>query len=87
MKKTQSTPPPPNQLCKRCGATYPPFYLDGIKTWCSFCSTCMMRNLHDGLGMPTPPELLDRHTKKPTLTNEEYWRKMRPKPRKRKARK
>lgn len=30
----------------------------------------------DGLGLPTPPEMLDRHTKRPTLTDAEYRKEM-----------
>jgi len=26
------------------------------------------------LGLPTPPELLDRFTKNPALTREEFWK-------------
>ncbi len=32
----------------------------------------MVRNLFDGLDMPTPPELLDRHTKHPTISEREF---------------
>jgi len=35
-----------------------------------------MRNLFDGLGVPTPPEFLDRYTKHPTLSEEEFRRKL-----------
>ena len=36
------------------------------------CDTCQTRNLFDGLGMPTPPELLDKHTLKPSLTDRDF---------------
>lgn len=38
------------------------------------CETCQCKNLFDGLDMPTPPSLLDKHTKHPTLSDRE-WRK------------
>jgi hypothetical protein len=31
------------------------------------CPTCQARNLFDALDLPTPPFLLDRHTKIPQL--------------------
>ena len=62
--------------CNRCGNPFKPEWVPVLKQWNRCCSVCSVRNLMDGLGLPTPPELLDAHTKKPTLTNEEYHRKM-----------
>jgi len=36
----------------------------------------MVRNLFDGLSMPTPPHLIDKFTKHPALTPEEYQSKL-----------
>jgi hypothetical protein len=36
----------------------------------------MFRNLTAWLDMPTPPDLLDKHTKHPTLTRDEYRKKL-----------
>ena len=58
--------------CKRCGATFEPEFIKSLKKFHSFCPTCRTRNLFDGLGLPTPPILLDRHTKRPTLTKAEF---------------
>lgn len=41
-----------------------------------FCEMCMFRNLTDGLGLPTHPDMLDRYSKHPTLTEEEYRKKL-----------
>ena len=30
----------------------------------------------DGLGLPTPPEMIDKYTLHPTLTDEEYQKKL-----------
>lgn len=76
---------PAKQICIRCGATYRPMWLVELKQWNRCCATCSVRNLMDALGLPTPPNLLDAHTKKPTLTQDEYYRAIAPKKRKRKA--
>lgn len=70
--------------CKRCGTPFKPEWLDAINKMSSCCATCQVRNLHDGLGLPTPPSLLDKHTLRPTLTREEYYRKLKPKRKKQK---
>ena len=36
------------------------------------CGECGLRNLFDGLDMMTPPELLDKHTLRPALTQAEF---------------
>ena len=62
--------------CKRCGQPFESVLLDAINQMSTCCKLCSMRNLHDGLGLPTPPELLDPHSKDPALTEEEYQRKL-----------
>jgi hypothetical protein len=62
--------------CKRCGKDFEPTLLKALNKLSTHCITCMCRNLHDGLGLPTPPELLDKHTLKPTLSEEEFMRKL-----------
>lgn len=63
--------------CKRCGKPFEPrpTRLKGIPmTRC--CEECACRNFFDGLDLPTHPSLLDKHTKNPTLTPEEWRRKI-----------
>ncbi len=64
-------------LCLRCGKPFipKPTKLKTIKLT-RHCETCQCRNLFDALDMPTPPELLDKYTKHPTLTEKEYYRKL-----------
>lgn len=61
------------KICKRCGHLFTP-RRTSLKTlkWTRCCDVCGVRNLHDALDLPTPPELLDVHTKHPTLSKEEY---------------
>lgn len=63
--------------CKRCGKEFEPHPvpLATIK-WSTCCETCECRNFMDGLGLPTHPALLDRHTKRPTITEEEYFKEL-----------
>lgn len=59
--------------CKRCGNPFTPRptrLKAMLMTRC--CETCCVRNLFDVLDLPTPPELLDRHTKHPTLSQVEF---------------
>lgn len=65
------------KLCLRCGAPFIP-RKTSLKTLplTRHCDTCGCRNLFDALGLPTPPELLDKHTIKPTLTESEFLRKL-----------
>lgn len=65
------------KLCKRCGKPFTPRRTP-LKTrrWTQCCDVCGVRNLHDALGLPTPPELLDAYTKHPTLTKREYAEKL-----------
>lgn len=61
--------------CKRCGKPFQPKPTKlRITKMTTCCETCQCKNLFDGLDLPTPPGLLDRHTKHPTLTDAE-WRK------------
>lgn len=62
-------------VCKRCEKEFLPKTLFG-KAMSVCCPSCMVRNLSDFLDLPTPPELLDKHTKIPTLTREEFHRKI-----------
>lgn len=65
--------------CKRCGKVFTPKrtpFKSRDHKWTRCCELCGLRNLFDGLGMPTPPELLDVHTLIPTLLQEEYRRKL-----------
>lgn len=64
-------------ICKRCGKPFKPEWLDGLKKWSACCNVCGVRNLFDGLGMKTPPELLDPHTKDPALTEKEFQKSLR----------
>lgn len=61
-------------VCKRCGALFQPRLTTLGMTKC--CPDCACRNLLDGLDLPTPPILLDRHTKHPTLTDAEWRREL-----------
>lgn len=63
--------------CARCGQPFVPKPTE-LKTipMTRMCEDCLVRNLFDALDMPTPPELLDRHSKIPTLSDREYRRKL-----------
>lgn len=65
----------PTATCKRCGKVFIPRPLPTLAALASCCGGCQLRNLLDGLGLPTPPAMLDRWTKRPCLTEEEYLRK------------
>lgn len=69
--------PVSQSTCKRCGKPFTPepsrLKAMGM-TRC--CKQCQFRNLMDGLDIPTPPAMLDRHTKVPTLTDREYRKAM-----------
>lgn len=63
--------------CQRCGKPFKPKPNKMSATGMTrHCSACQVRNLFDGLGLPTPPEFLDRHTTIPALTGEEWIKKM-----------
>ena len=60
--------------CKRCGVEFESKFLDVIKKWSTCCELCSVRNFMDNTGLPTPPAMLDRFSKGPTLSQEEYQR-------------
>jgi len=62
--------------CQRCQRPFMPEWNDRLGFFSRCCKTCSVRNFFDGLELPTPPELLDRHTVHPTLTDEEWRRKL-----------
>ena len=62
------------KTCNRCGNRFDPAK-NPLKLKIkevTHCTTCMCRNLFDALNLPTPPELLDKHSKLPTLTDREF---------------
>lgn len=64
--------------CARCGKPFQPKPTKLKKipmTRC--CETCQCKNFFDGLDLPTPPSLIDRHTKHPTLSDAEWRKKLR----------
>ena len=61
--------------CLRCGNPFVPF--ETPMGQARHCRTCAARNIYDFLELPTPPLLLDKHTKIPALTNEEWDSKIR----------
>ncbi len=71
---------PGAQVCPRCGNAFIAVWMKSLKKWSSFCGLCSCRNLHDALGFPTPPELLDPHSLNPALTKEEFQRKLKEMP-------
>jgi hypothetical protein len=58
--------------CKRCGEPFEPRLLERLQKMSTHCGVCEARNLFDGLDLPTPPRFLDRHTKRPTLSEREF---------------
>lgn len=64
--------------CPRCGKPFVPERTK-LKTlpWTRHCKVCRVRNMFDGMDLPTPPDLLDEYTKNPTLTGEEWRTKLR----------
>lgn len=63
------------EICKRCGALFDPKKgIAGPNPLIKprHCTTCQTRNLIDGLDMPTPPALLDKFTRHPTLTERQF---------------
>lgn len=53
-------------ICKRCDKPFDPLWMDG-QTPRLCCGACAFRNMLDGLGLPTPPALIDKFTKHPLL--------------------
>ncbi len=70
-------PEPVTAICKRCGKPFVP-KPTRIKTvpMTRHCEHCFARNLIDGMDLPTPPDLLDRYTKNPALTEAEFKAKL-----------
>ena len=70
IKSTDSKP----THCPRCNEPFDSKItkIKKFSFWAKFCENCQYKNLIDGLGLPTPPELLDIYTIWPTLTREEY---------------
>lgn len=62
--------------CNRCNRLFEPEYNEKYQYYSRCCKNCGYRNLMDFLDIPTPPELLDKYTKIPCLSKEEYNRKM-----------
>lgn len=59
------------KTCPRCGKPFEPSAKAAFpESPC--CPICQVRNIYDSLDLPTPPHLLDQHTRLPTLTDEEY---------------
>ncbi len=64
-------------LCRRCGKPFRPKPTNlKITKMTTHCINCQCRNLFDAFDLPTPPELLDKYTKHPTLTETEYRQKL-----------
>lgn len=65
------------EICKRCGDPFDPEKgIAGPNPLIKprHCSLCQTRNLIDGLDLPTPPILLDKHSRHPTLTERHFKR-------------
>lgn len=62
--------------CPRCHRDFVPHPAAEYKGDTKFCDACRYRNLMDGLGLPTPPAMVDPYTRRPTLTQAEYLRLM-----------
>lgn len=68
--------PAAEKECPRCHRPFKPVWQEAIKIWSRFCEDCQIKNLFDWLELPTPPDMLDQHTKRPCLTKEEFRRKL-----------
>lgn len=66
----------PPTHCQRCNKPFKSEWRPRLGHWTRCCSACGFNNLCDALDLPTPPFALDRHTKIPTLTMDEYKRKL-----------
>lgn len=58
-------------ICGRCERVFV-VGRDQIAESEKFCGQCQARNVLDGFGLPTPPELLDPHSRQPALTEGEF---------------
>lgn len=73
----QKAPEKASAICPRCGGPFVPKPTNvKVVPITRFCDDCQVRNLFDGFDLPTPPELLDRHTKHPTLSEREFKARM-----------
>lgn len=63
--------------CARCGGPFVSRYWVLGRQYNRFCEACGLRNLHDGLGLPTPPQLIDPHSLRPTLSQREFQAELR----------
>lgn len=64
-------------ICRRCGKAFTPQPTNlKSRPMTTFCKECGLRNFLDSLDLPTPPDFLDRYTKHPTLTKDEFKTKM-----------
>lgn len=65
--------------CERCGQSL--IAASGLVTLGNLivgcCEECQLRNVLDRLDLPTPPELLDHHTRIPALTEDAWVQKLR----------
>jgi len=50
---------------------------ENMAIWSRHCEMCEYRNLHDGLGLPTPPALIDKYSLRPALTDRDYQNQLR----------
>lgn len=62
------------KVCKRCGKS---FIHQPEQLTTRFCEMCECRNLMDGLGLPTPPSIVDPYSKHPTLSEREFQNELR----------
>lgn len=65
------------KLCARCNKPFvpKPTMAEALRekfTEARVCEECLVRSWADCLDLPTPPDLLDRYTKHPTLTRREF---------------
>lgn len=61
-----------NTTCNRCGKEFPPKFCAPLKRFYNHCDQCRLRNLFDCLDLPTPPEMLDKFSRNPTLSERQY---------------
>lgn len=72
------------KICPRCHQPFKPRlhevlvqYLGVEASMAKFCEDCEIRQLLDSGNLPTPPELLDPHSRNPALSDDAYQRKLR----------
>lgn len=62
--------------CLRCHQPFDPSQSFSFNGPPKFCADCQVRNLFDNCDIPTPPELIDPHSKNPALTEDEFRKKV-----------